>query len=217
MLKNFLTTALRSLARNKAHSFINMAGLALGIACCLMIFLVVRYERSYDTFHAKADRIYRVNSKSVKDGYLNGGAPIPAAQALKQDFPEVEQATTTLFEDAGTIKVKEQLYKEKGVVYVAPAYFSILDAQWLAGTPQQALSRPNSVVLTKSLAQKYFGGTAETLVRNTLGKIITFNAKYPLQVTGILEDLPGNTDLPFKILISWSSLKIIDQGYDLTS
>ena len=217
MLQNNFKIAFRSLQRNKAHASINMAGLALGISCCLMIFLIVRHEWSYDTFHRQADRIYRVNSKSVKDGYLSGSAPVPTAQALKQDFPEVEQATTTFFTDDGVVKVGEQLYKEKGVVYVAPAYFSILDAAWLAGNPQEALSRPNSVVLTKSIAQKYFGGTSETSIQNALGKTIRFNAKYPLQIAGILEDFPTNTDLPFKIFISWESLKGIEQGWDLTS
>ncbi|MDQ3291261.1 MAG: ABC transporter permease, partial [Bacteroidota bacterium] len=208
MLKNLITTAFRSLARNKAHSVINVAGLALGIACCLMIFLVVRYEKSYDTFHSKADRIYRVNTKFKTASGFSGGAPMPVANALKQNFPEIEQATTAVFAGEGLFKVNNQLYKEKGIAYVAPEYFSIIDGQWLAGNPKQALAEPNAVVLTKTVAQKYFGGTGNETIQNALGKTIKFDAKNTLKVTGILADFPDNTDLPFKILISWKSLKV---------
>ena len=205
MFRNYLITAFRSLARNKAHSVINVAGLALGIACCLMIFLVVRYEKSYDTFHSKADRIFRVNTHFKSTGGFSGGAPMPVAKALKQNFPEIEQATTALYANNGLIKVNNQLYKETGIAYVGPEFFSILDAKWLAGNPKQALSDPNAVVLTKSIAQKYFGGTGNQIMQNALGKIIKFDTKQTLKVTGILEDFPDNTDLPFKILVSWNT------------
>ncbi|RDC65596.1 ABC transporter permease [Adhaeribacter pallidiroseus] len=213
MLRNFITTAFRGLQRNKAYSVINIAGLALGIACCLMIFLVVRYEQSYDTFHSKADRIYRVNTKFLKTGGFSGGGPMPVARALKQTFPEIEQATTAFYTSAfssvnSSIKVNNQLYKESGIAYVAPDYFSIIDAQWLAGNPKQALTEPNTVVLTKTVAQKYFGGTGNQIVQNAMGKTVRLNAKHTLKVTGILEDFPDNTDLPFRILISWSSFKV---------
>lgn len=207
MFRNFLTTAFRSLIRNKAHTSINIAGLALGITCCVMIFLVVRHELSYDTFHSKADRIYRVNTKFKTTGGFSGGAPMPVGNALKQNFPEIEQATTAFYTNQGLIKVNQQLYKETGVAYVAPEYFSIIDARWLAGNPRQALSEPNAVVLTRSVAQKYFGGTGHQIIQNALGKIVKFDTRHTLKVTGILEDFPDNTDLPFKILISWRSLK----------
>jgi putative ABC transport system permease protein len=181
-----------------------------------MIFLVVRYELSYDSFHSKAERIYRVNSIMLPGNYPTTGAPMPVAQAMKADFPEVEQATTTVFFDDGLVKINDQVYKEKGITYVAPQYFEILDAQWLAGNPQKALSEPNSVVLTRSLAQKYFGGTASTIAQTTLGKTITINVEHTVRVTGILEDLPPNTDLPFKILISFASLKAHFPNWDLT-
>ncbi|CAA9234095.1 MAG: Acidobacterial duplicated orphan permease (function unknown) [uncultured Adhaeribacter sp.] len=215
MLRNFITTAFRSLKRNKANSVINIAGLALGIACCLMIFLVVRHERSYDTFHSKADRIYRINTQFLKTGGFSGGAPMPVANALKQNFPEVEQATTAFSAGEGLLKINNQLYQEPGIAYVAPEYFSIIDANWLAGNPQSALAEPNSVVLTKTLAQKYFGGTGNQIAQRALGKIIKVDAQYTLKVTGILEDLPDNTDLPFKILVSWSSLKVHAPDWDL--
>jgi putative ABC transport system permease protein len=97
MLNTSLKTGWRNMLRNKAHSLINISGLALGIACCLLIFLVVRYELSYDSFHSKADRIYRVNSMMLPGKYPATGAPMPVAAAMKADFPEVEQATSTVF------------------------------------------------------------------------------------------------------------------------
>jgi len=216
MLKNFFTTAVRSLIRNRVHSVINIAGLALGIACCLVIFLVVRYEWSYDAFHSKADRIYRVNTKFLDDGTFNSSAPKPIAATLKQDFPEVQEATTTNFVDEGLVKVGTELYKETGITYVAPTFFRMFDAQWLAGNPATALAEPHTVVLTQSIALKYFGGAPDRIAQTTLGKTIKLNGVDLLKVTGVLADFPANTDLPFKILISYISLES-QPNNDLTS
>ncbi|QHT67799.1 FtsX-like permease family protein [Rhodocytophaga rosea] len=204
MINNYLKTSVRNLSRNKVYSLINISGLALGIVCCLVIFLVVRYELSYDTFHSKADRVYRINTKFLSGGFASG-APLPVAEALKQDFPEVEEATTAIFRDEGQVTVGDQLYKETGIAYVAPAFFSILDATWLAGNPKASLSEPNTVVLTKSIGQKYFG--SHTSIEDMVGKFVKISGSSTLQVTGILEDFPANTDIPFKILISWERFK----------
>ncbi|CAA9213675.1 MAG: Acidobacterial duplicated orphan permease (function unknown) [uncultured Adhaeribacter sp.] len=208
MLKNFFTTAFRSLSRNKAHTTINIAGLALGIACCLVLFLVVRYERSFDRHHAKADRIYRVNTQFLSgEGCFTANAPIPLGQAIKEDCPEAEEVTTTSYlEGDGLIKVDNQIYKEEGIAYVAPNFVRIFDVTWLAGNPQDALSEPNAVVLSKSIAQKYFGQAATTQPDLVLGKTIKLNNKYTLKVTGLVADFPATTDLPFEILISYASL-----------
>ena len=207
MLKNFFTVAFRSLSQNKAHTAINVAGLALGIACCLLLFLVVRYERSFDSHHAKADRIYRVNTQLLEDegGFITS-APIPVGKALKEEFPEIEEAVTTTYYKDGLIKVREQMFKETGIAYVSPAFFKIFDAGWLAGNPEGSLSEPNTVVLTKSVAQKYFGNKAATNPELALGKSIIFNSQYTLKVTGLVEDFPATTILPFKVLISQASL-----------
>ncbi len=207
MIYNYLKFSIRNLLNNKAQSLINIFGLALGIACCIMIFLVVRYELSYDTFHSKGDRIYRVNTKFIQTDVFSGGAPLAVAKALKENFPEVEQATTTVYAYEKLFKVGDELYKQKDVVYVAPEYFTILDAKWLAGNPKSALAEPNTVVLTKSVAQKFFGSTEQDVIQQALGKTIKYDGEHELKITGILEDFPTNTDLPFKVLISWITLK----------
>ncbi len=208
MLKNFFTTAFRSLIRHKAHATINIAGLALGIACCLVLFLVVRYERSFDQHHVKVDRIYRVNTQFLTgENGLTTNAPIPVGQALKEDFPEIEEyVTTSLIDNGGLIKVGNKVFKQPGIAYVTPAFFRIFDVTWLAGNPAQSLAEPNTVVLSKSTAQKYFGPAAASQPELTLGKIIKLNGQYNLKVTGLIADFPATTDLPFEMLISYASL-----------
>jgi putative ABC transport system permease protein len=207
MFSNHLTLAFRNLLRNKAHSLINISGLALGIACCLMVFLILRYELSFDSFHSKADRIYRVNTKFITTGGFSGGAPLAVGEALKRDFPEIEQATTINFANERLLKVGEQLRKQKGVVYAASEYFTILDAKWLSGNPRTALAEPNSVVLTKTTALNLFGGEDNTIAQLAIGKTLLYEAAHTLKVTGVVEDFPSNTDLPFELFISYISLK----------
>ncbi|WP_224998678.1 ABC transporter permease [Cesiribacter sp. SM1] len=207
MLKNFFIIGFRSIRRNKAHTAINVAGLALGIACCLLLFLVVRYESSFDRHHAKAERIYRVNTQFMTgEGGVSTNAPVPVGKALKEEFPEIEEAATTRFYGSGLIKVGDQVFREPGIANVGPAFFRIFDVNWLAGSPETSLAEPNTVVLSKSVAEKYFGPDAATNPATVLGRTITFNSEAPLQITGLVEDFPATTDLPFRILISYATL-----------
>lgn len=208
MLSNHFKLAFRNLLRNKVQSLINISGLALGIACCLIVFLIIRYELSFDSFHSKADRIYRVNTKFITSGGFAKGAPLPIGEALKRDFPEVEQATTIDFAHERLLKVEEQLRKQKGVVYAAPEYFTIIDTKWLSGDPRTALAEPNSVVLTRTTALNLFGGKDNTIAQLAIGKTFLYEAAHTLKVTGVVEDFPSNTDLPFELFISYISLKI---------
>lgn len=209
MRSNLFTTAYRSLMRNKAHTFLNMIGLTLGMTCCLMVFLIIRYELSFDTFHTKADRIYRITTTLAGDGNRQiGFAPYPLGEAVK-DFPEVEKSTTVNFFNDGIIKLDHKVYKEPGMGFVSPTFFELFDYEWIAGNPQQSLTDPYSVVLTESVARRLLGGTD---IRDQLGKIINIeNGDYKL--TGILKDFPANTDFPFRIVLSSSTANAI--GGDL--
>jgi putative ABC transport system permease protein len=217
MLKNLFTTAYRSLLRNKAHALLNLAGLALGITCCLMIFLVVRYELSFDTFHTKADRIYRVTTVTRGENTdYHGTSPYPMGETVQAEFPEVEKATTVTFIRDGIIKADEKLFKEAGLTYVAPSFFELFDYEWLAGDPQKSLTDPYSVVLTESVARRYFGGEGAAVAEAALGKIIRLNDRTDYKVTGIMKDFPENTDFPFQVLMSYATIKAVGES-DMTS
>lgn len=196
MFVNYLLTALRNIRRRLGYALINVFGLALGIASCLIIFLVVRYELGYDAFNKKADRIYRVNHHSID--YNPRVSPV-VAPALRNDFPELEVAQ--FFYDDGLIKIGNTRYNERNYAYADEYVPRVFDFQWLAGDSRTALAAPNSMVLTESLARKYFGA------KEAMGQTIIVDNQFNCKVTGIIKDLPGNTSLPFPFLISLSTIK----------
>jgi ABC-type antimicrobial peptide transport system permease subunit len=217
MFKNYLITTLRKLSRNKAYTAINVLGLALGLTCSLMLFLLIKYELSFDSFHAKADRICRVNTIHVRaEGELpDTGTPFPFGPALRKDFPELEKvAMVDNDESYGLITIIDGdeapvRYREKeGIVFIEPDFFDMFDFPWIAGNPK-TLAEPNNVVLTEELAQKYFPN------ENPIGKRIRLDNKLDLIVTGVLKNFPSNTDFPFKLLVSFITLK--ELGRDLES
>jgi len=205
MFKNYLKTAFRSLARNKSFALINIAGLGIGIASCLLIFLVIQFEQSFDTFHKKKDRIYRVTTWFNRAGNLDysGGITFPAPQALRMDFPQLEAVTALLGEDDELISIPgiggntKKFMVEKGAFFADKELTKVLDISWLAGNPATALSEPGTVVLAQSEAERYFGNWQQAM-----GKIITRNARTSLKITGIIKDMPVATDFPLKVLIS---------------
>jgi predicted permease len=208
MIKATFISAYRSLKKNKSHSFLNTIGLTLGITSCLMIFLVIRYELSFDTFHAKANRIYRITTTMHHEGtdYLSCAA-YPVGEAVKEEFPEVEKLSTVYFENDGIVKANDQVYRETGITYLTPAFFDLFDVDWLVGNPNQSLEAPNSVVLTETLARQYFGVEKSGDLTRVLGKVVRLNNESDFTVSGITKDFPSNTDLPFRIMLSLSTLK----------
>jgi predicted permease len=216
MFKNYLTTTFRKLSRNKAYTAINAFGLALGITCSLMLFLLLKYELSFDNFHAKADRICRVNTTFVHaEGELHDtGTPFPFGPALRKDFPELEKVAMVDYEYEGLITIVDggktpvRYHEKEGVVFIEPDFFDMFDFPWIVGDPK-TLAEPNNVALTEELAQKYFPN------ENPIGKRIRLDNKLDLTVTGVLKNFPANTDFPFKLLVSFITVK--DLGRDLES
>ena len=196
MFINYLLTALRNIRHRLGYVLINVFGLALGIASCLVIFLVVRYELSYDAFNTKADRIYRVNHHSID---YNPRVSPAVAPALRHDFPELQVAQ--FFYDDGMVKIGTARYNEKNYAYADEYVPRVFDYQWLAGDSRTALTDPNSIVLTESMARKYFGA------KEAMGQTVIVDNQFTCKVTGIIKDLPGNTSLPFPFLISLSTIK----------
>ncbi len=195
MLINYFLTAFRNIRRHLGFTVINVLGLALGIASCLLIFLVVRYELGYDAFYAKADRIYRVNHHSID---YNPRTSPAVARALRHDFPEIEVAQ--FYFDEGMVKVGNERFNEKDYAYADEYVPRVFDYHWIAGDPRTALSSPGQVVLTEQMARKYFGS------RDPMGQTIRVDNQYDCKVTGVVKDLPGNTSVPFRFLVSFSTL-----------
>ena len=196
MLKSYLTVALRSLRRHRAYSFINIAGLAVGMACVLLIFLYIQDERSYDQYHAKKDRIYRLVTSVAQAGY-EGVAKVPGAwgPAVLEDLPGIEAMTRLRFSSTVLVNRGDLRFYEGGGFYADPALFDVFSFAMQQGDPATALDDPNGIVLTESLAQKYFPD------ENPLGQALTFNNQLERTVTGVLADVPANSHFTFTYLL----------------
>ncbi|MBP1651465.1 MAG: transporter permease [Bacteroidetes bacterium] len=210
MLKNHLKIAWRSLQRKKAYSAINIIGLAVGITCCIMIALYVSDELSYDKYNVHYNEIYRVLHayRNVKDHDITK-APAPAeyqvwgnapvAPALQEYFPEIKKVTRFTSPNTLLLEHNGVRFQEKGIVMADSTTFDIFSWKMLSGNPKTALVAPYSIVLTQSVARKYFGD------RDAVGQSLLADHKETLLVTGVMEDLPPNTHLSFNALISMST------------
>jgi putative ABC transport system permease protein len=201
MFKNYIKTAVRSLYKNKGFTAINILGLALGLATCLLIVFYVVDELSYDRYNTKADRIYRVN-EDLKLGENNlqyAVAMAPLAKTLKAEYPYVEDATR--IKAAGTTHVKKGNGNivENKVGFVDANIFNVFTLPMISGDPKTALLEPNTVVITESTAKKYFNTT------NAVDKTIVFNDKENFKVTGVIKDLPKQSHFNFDFFVSLES------------
>ncbi|SDH20120.1 ABC transporter permease [Mucilaginibacter gossypii] len=212
MLKNNLKIAWRNLKRNKIYTTINITGLSVGIAACLLIFLVIKYETSFDDYHQKRDRINRVVTISNGPGGVHAGVgtPLPITEALKLDFPQLEQVANIMQNSNSHYTVDDlqhtgvaRKFREPLAYYADPEFFGVFDFKWLAGDRNTALSAPNTIVLSRQEANKFFGDW-----RTAMGKTVKFENARDLQVTGIFDDTPVNTDIPMKLAVSWATLTV---------
>jgi putative ABC transport system permease protein len=211
MLKSYCVVAWRNLLRNKIFSLINVTGLAIGLGVGFLIYQYVQAELSYDRFHKNADRIYRLpisysgSFASLRPSATNHPALGPA---LKADFPEVEDYTrlvrASLFLNTATVSYEKdasepRIFNEERVYIADQSFLSVFSFPMVAGDPANALKEPASIVITKSVAEKYFGNEP------ALGKILKL-ARLDFKVTGVLQDIPENSHLQFDILLSFSTL-----------
>ena len=193
MLKNYLKIALRCLLKQKTYSVINIAGLTIGIAACLLILLYVRDELSFDAYHKDADRIFRIafEVKRENENPVFATAPGPLAPSLKRDFPQVEQAAR--FAGGPTLVVRygkdKAFYEHDNYYFVDPTLFEVLTIPFLRGDPKSAFPQPQSVVISRNMAHKYFGND------EPLGKVLHFSEQ-DWAVTGVIDDIPHNSHLP---------------------
>jgi len=208
MIKNYLKTAFRNLSRNKGYAFINVLGLAVGIAACLLIFLVIQFESSFDNFHKKKNTIYRIGTKFyTQDGFTySGGVSFPVASALRIDFPQIKEVAS-IYRNGGQVTVEDENHQLKKInednfYYAEPEFFKMFDFEWLVGSPKTCLNDPHSAVLTQATAEKYFGNW-----RAAIGKTIKHENKTLYKITGILKNVPPNSDFPFSVVAGYTALQ----------
>ncbi len=198
MFKNYLTIALRIMKRHKAFTLINISGLAIGMACSVMIGLYVLHESDYDRFHKNADRIYRVYSDIVdkSESARTAWTPFPLAGALLQDVPEVEAAARySPWPRELLIATGDKSFLEKGVKFADAPFFKIFSYTFIYGDPETALEAPATIVISKTVAEKYFGHG------NPLGEILTFrDLRRDYKVTGVIEDPPPRSHFQFDMV-----------------
>lgn len=199
MIKNYFLVAFRNLKRNKLFSLINVGGLAIGLAACWMITLYVTNELSYDKWNTNANRIYRVAQHATwATGHFNFAVtPPPMAAALQKDYPEIESTVRFDAEGGGTITYGNQRLQVGDILFADSTVFKIFSYQFLYGDPSIALSQPQSIVLTRTLAQKIFGDPGVAL-----NKIISFGNDNSTRITGVIEDVPVNAHFSFSALRS---------------
>jgi putative ABC transport system permease protein len=202
MIRNYLKTALRNLLKNKGFTLINVFGLALGLATCLLIVFYVYDELSYDRYNVNADRVYRVNN-DIKFGGTEGSyaiAPSPAAGALKADFPEIEAVTR--FRNVGGNQVRKgnQNIQEDRMIYADSTVFKVFTLPMIEGDPATALTAPHSVVITERTAKKYFDRT------DVVGQTLLFDNSTPYKITGVIKDIPKQSHFNFDFFLPMTEL-----------
>ena len=200
MLKNYLKIALRIIQRHKGYSFIKISGLAIGMACCILILLFVRYELGFDDFHTNRDRIYRILSElDLTHGTeIVSITAIPLAPAIKNDLPEVVLSTRITGDFRQLFSIGDNKFYEE-VHYADADFFDIFTFPLVTGDPTTALAEPFSMVISENIATKYFGAT------DPVGKIVRLQNSKDYKITGVMKNIPGNSHLQFHILASFSS------------
>ncbi len=222
MIKNYFKTAFRNLLRRKNYTVINIAGLAAGIAVCIIIFVIIQFQTSFDNFHSKKDRIHRVLTEShhADAGTISYGknVPFPMPTALKTAFPQLEQVAPVYASHNDELQVLDgngtpvKNFKEQsGVFYTSPSFFNMFNFPLLAGS-YESLKDPNNVLLTKEVAETYFGDW-----KTAIGKTIKIKGYYSmgaglfqfpataLKVSGILATIPANTDFQLKLVVAYGT------------
>src|SRR6185503_3837237 len=218
MFKNYFKTAFRTLIRNRNYTIINIAGLAVGIAVCMMIFIIIQFQTSFDNFHAKKDRTYRVLTEyhhaDASNIFYGKAVPFPMPIGLKTAFPQLEQVAPVYASQNSQLlipgddgKITKTFKEDKGVFFTEPSFFKIFDYPLLAGS-YESLKDPNNVLLTKEIAEKYFGDW-KTAIGKTInleaGGYIFEHGTEILKVTGILATIPVNTDFQLKLVVAYGT------------
>jgi putative ABC transport system permease protein len=191
MIRNYVKIAIRNLLRQKGFSFINIFGLALGISCTALIGMWVNDELSYDRFHRDFDRIYRITSTLPEMKVHAAVSSAPLALAIKNEFPEVDEAVRIFTYNRDLMQVGDARFEEKGIIYADSNFFRVFTFPFIKGDSERALQNPEGIVITEEMALKYFGST------DVLEKTIRKNNTEDFTVTGVIANVPDNSHLHF--------------------
>ncbi len=197
MLKNYIKIAFRNLFRNKSFSLINIGGLAIGMASAILILLWVQNEISFDRFHKKNNRLYEVWENNISDGALQTGLATPQLMgpALKNDYPEIESTARISWDQPILFGYGDKHIKATGT-WADPSFLTMFSFPLLMGDAKTALNDPHSLVITEKISKKLFGD------EDPIGKVVKFDNSENFIITGLLKDLPNNTDFDFEFLES---------------
>jgi putative ABC transport system permease protein len=221
MLKNYFKIAWRNIVRHKAYSIINISGLSVGIAACLLIFVILQFERSFNTSFTNYKNIYHLVTKQIEEDGVNynPGVSVPAIDALRTDFPQYKFAALnssygsqiTVPGNNGSNTEDKKFTESIGVFFIEPQFFDIFNSNWLEGD-NKALQEPNMIVLDKKTATKYFGDW-----KNAMGKNLKMDNLLSLRVAGIIDNAPDNSDFPLRIMVSYITLKQHAREYNFSN
>lgn len=210
MFRINLVTTFRSLWRNKLNSIINITGLAVSIACCIVVYVFVKHETTFDNFHSKADRIYRIvfEEKTMQGTDYVGTSTFALAPALRTDFPNLQTVVQLYANNSAIVEVPQKnntrkLFEEKQLTYTDPGFFKTFDFSFLAGKTKTLLSTPDQVILSRDLADKYFDGDYHSEYDALIGKTIIINKK-PYQISAIMDNMPRNSNIACNLMLPFS-------------
>lgn len=213
MLSNYIKTTVRNLRRNKVNTLINITGLTVSIACCIVVYVFIKNEKTFDNFHSKASRTYRIvfDDKTGNNIEHGGYVSFPVAKALRIDFPQLENVTQVYVRNYGVIQIPSandtrKLFDEQEITYADEYFFKTFDFQLLAGNKDNILKSPDEVVLTKRLADKFFGKEYADAYNRVIGKTIIINKK-PYRISGVLKDMPRNSNIACNMLLPFKDFE----------
>ncbi|MFC2160419.1 ABC transporter permease [Acidobacteriota bacterium] len=202
MFRNYLKTAIRHFSRKKGFTFINMFGLTMGLVCCLVIFLYVTNEMSYDKYHENLDRIYRVAVRTESPELVSNSATVsaPVAQVLSEFFPQVDKVAKAIRVSGGLVERGDKQFYEDTRIFADPELFEILTIPFMKGDAETALDRPDTIVISNRMAKKYF------ISENPIGQTLLINSR-DYEVTGVVADPPQNTHFKYDTFVSMKTLE----------
>lgn len=209
MLKVFFKTSIRNILRNRVNSSINIISLTIGIACSIVIFTIIQYQYTFDHFHTKADRVYRVNFLEQNEWGISYGSqtPEPLHSVLRTDYPQIEAVSRTIGPMEANIFVAEEKFTQKDILFVDEHFFKMFDQEWIRGNPEDAFKDPKAVILTESIATKLFGTS------DPMGQPIDFARRDIGTVRGIVKDPRLNTNLPYTMIAHVAMMKQVQEFY----
>lgn len=209
MFGNYLKIAVRNIIKHKGASFLNVMGLSIGIAACILIFLYVQFELSYDRYHTNSDRIHRIGLEIPELDIQIPTASAPLAKALVTEFPEIESAVRIRNIDESIVRLNDKGFLEKKIIWADPQIFDVFSFDFLLGDPKEALIDPFSVVISESTARKYFGR------EDSFGKILTCNIHardLEMVITGVYKDMPPNSHFSADLMVPFDTQEKIFDG-----